>query len=129
MGFLEDHTNWAARFKTYVKPLYSGTYTITVNHDDGSHFIWNGVSRVNRYGAYRKFFDSFSVTLTEGIFYPFEIRYVQIAFGKSLGVRWSGPSTPYQVIPNSRYFILNTLDPFPIMWLWLALLDTPEQTQ
>jgi cysteine-rich repeat protein len=96
--------NWAARFKTYVKPLYSGTYTITVNHDDGSNFIWNGASRVNRYGEYGGFSDSFSVTLTEGIFYFFEIRYVQILFGKSLGVRWSGPSTSYQVIPNSRYF-------------------------
>jgi hypothetical protein len=115
MGFLEDHTNWAARFKTYVKPLYSGTYTITVNHDDGSHFIWNGVSRVNRYGAYRKFFDSFSVTLTEGIFYPFEIRYVQILFGKSLGCDGVDQVPHTKLSQILDIFILNTLDPFPIM--------------
>jgi hypothetical protein len=96
--------NWGARFKTYVKPIYSGTYTINVNHDDGSNFIWNGVSKLNRYQEYGEFTDSFSVTLTAGTFYPFEIRYYQFNYGKALKVRWSGPSTSYQVIPSSMYF-------------------------
>jgi cysteine-rich repeat protein len=96
--------DWMARFNTYIRPIHSGTYSFTVNNDDGSYFRFNEVVYINRYGHPGNFADSFSVTLTAGTFYPFEIRYFQISAGKLLIVKWSGPSTSYQVIPSSMYF-------------------------
>jgi cysteine-rich repeat protein len=95
---------WAARFNTYVKPMYSGTYTINVKHNDGSYLEWDGVVKFDRYEEYGGHIDAFSVTLTAGTFYPLEIRYYHFDFTKELIVEWSGPSTSYQVIPSSVYY-------------------------
>jgi hypothetical protein len=105
-----DH--WVARFNTYLRPIHSGTYTFDVIHDDGSTFILGGVAYVSKYriGGGN---DIFSVTLTAGTFYPFEILFHQYDGPKALVVRWSGPSTPFQVIPSSMYFYPEYLGSIP----------------
>jgi cysteine-rich repeat protein len=115
-GLPGQNDNWSAKFTTYIRPPYSGTYSINVAQDNWVSFFWDGVLRINKFGMHDVWDDNFAVTLTAGQLYPIEINFVEFDGYAYVIVSWSGPNTPFQVIPSSACFLptFSALQPYQV---------------
>jgi hypothetical protein len=96
--------NVASYFYMKLRAPVTGSYTFTLDHDDGSDLIFNGVTRINRSGTGWVWNDSFTVSLTAGQFYLIKIKHLEMTIGALLKLYWAYPGQVKTIIPSKRKY-------------------------
>jgi hypothetical protein len=94
---------WSLRLTSYVKAPYTGTFSIDTLRDDEIDFKWDGVLKINNFGLPGPQQSSFDVEMIAGQYYPFEIKFTNWVGPKYIMMSWSGPNTPFDIIPASAF--------------------------
>jgi hypothetical protein len=96
--------NFSARWIGYVMPQYSETYKFYATADDGVR-VW-----VNDKLIIDAWKDQWSTTYTGNIFllanhkYAIRVEYYEHSGTASINLKWSSPSTPKEIIPQSQLY-------------------------
>ena len=90
---------FAFKFDGFIDIETSGTYTFYTSSDDGSKLYIDGREIVNNDGTHGREEKSGQVTLAAGR-HAIEVTYFEKWGGETLEVRYKGPGTSKQVIPN-----------------------------
>jgi GLEYA domain len=110
--------NYSARSRGYVRPMVTGLYTIWISSDDAGFFSLgaaNGstcglpvsVSNAAYSGAQGASGASYTVNLTAGVAYPYEMGYSEGVGGDYIQIDWSVGGSARSVIPASVIFAEN----------------------
>jgi hypothetical protein len=92
---------WSVRFNGQVRSAFNETYTFYVTGDDGWRLRINGVLLAEDWSPHGMREVSGSVALAAGAMNSIELEFFQNQGGQGLELRWSSPSTPYDLIPQS----------------------------
>ena len=95
---------FSVRWTGQVIPLYSETYTFYTMSDDGIRLWVNGQQIINNWTDHAPFENSGTIALTAGQRYDIRLEYYENALGAQIQLRWSSPSQPKQIIPQSQLF-------------------------
>jgi hypothetical protein len=87
-----------------VQAEFSETYTFYTSSDDGARLWVNGVQLVSDWTAGGVRENGGSISLTAGSGYSIVMEYFDNTGGAVAQLSWSSPSTPKQIIPQSRLF-------------------------
>lgn len=98
---------------TQLKAPYTETYSFTLNHDDGSKFLLDGVTKVDRQGISGAHTDTFTASLVAGEYYDVFIYYYQDGGPAKMKLSWSSASISSQIIPSTYYHYVQYLGSSP----------------
>ena len=84
-------TNWSAKWTGTLTPPTSGSYTFSLNSDDGSRLIIGGQQVVNNWYDQGPTTRTGSVTLTAGQPVSIEVDYYQAGGGSNASLGWQVP--------------------------------------
>jgi len=94
--------NFSVRWSGYVTPDYTQMYTFYVKTDDGVRVWVNNKLLINQWNDHSAHEYKASIQLSKSEKYPVKIEYYE-HFGQAVSqFRWSSPSTPKQIIPQSH---------------------------
>lgn len=110
--------NYSARSRGYIRPTVTGTYTIWISSDDAGFFslgaanaatcgLATSVSNAGYSGAQGATGASFTVALTAGVAYPYEMGYSEGGGGDYIQIDWSVGGSARAVIPPAVIFAEN----------------------
>jgi PA14 domain/Galactose oxidase-like, Early set domain/Glyoxal oxidase N-terminus len=99
-----NSSKFSVRWTGTVQAELSETYTFYTSSDDGARLWVNGVQLVSDWTAGGVRENSGSITLTAGSGYSIVMEYFDNTGSASAQLSWSSPSTPKQIIPQSRLF-------------------------
>jgi hypothetical protein len=110
--------NYSARSRGYIRPTITGTYTIWISSDDAGFFSLGAanastcglsvsVSNAGYSGAQGSTGASFTVALTAGVAYPYEMGYSEGAGGDYIQIDWSVGGSARAVVPAAVIFAEN----------------------
>src|SRR5262249_48387688 len=88
----------------FIKPLFSQTYTIFIQHDDGARVYINNVPIIDQFADTAPIEHSGTISLVAGQLYPIHIDYRESAQGARAILSWQSASQAKQVIPASQLF-------------------------
>lgn len=101
---LAGNTNFSALWTGQVQAQYTENYTFTVLADDGVRLWVNGQLLANSWVTQGTTAFSGTIALSAGQKYSIMMEYFQGNGGYYAQLRWSSPSTPDQVIPQSQLY-------------------------
>ncbi|SCD32604.1 beta-glucosidase, partial [Streptomyces sp. DvalAA-14] len=84
-------TNWSVKWTGTLAPPTSGSYTFSLNSDDGSRLFINGQQIVNNWGDHGPTTKTGTVTLTAGQPVSIEVDYYQGGGGSNVSLGWQVP--------------------------------------
>jgi glucose/arabinose dehydrogenase len=99
-----DGDTFSVRWQGQVQPEFSETYTFYTDSDDGVRLWINGQLLVDNWTDHAPTEDSGTITLTAGQMYSLRLEFYENLAGATARLLWSSPSTPKNVIPQSRLF-------------------------
>jgi GLEYA domain len=110
--------NYSARSRGYIRPTVTGTYTIWISSDDAGFFslgaanastcgLNTSVSNAGYSGGQGASGASFTVVLTAGVAYPYEMGYSEGAGGDYIQIDWSVGGSARAVVPAAVVFAEN----------------------
>lgn len=110
--------NYSARSRGYIRPTVTGAYTIWISSDDAGFFSLgaaNGstcglpinIANAGYSGAQGASGASYTVALTAGVAYPYEMGYSEGAGGDYIQIDWSVGGSARAVIPATVIFAEN----------------------
>lgn len=105
--------NFTVRWEGTVQPRFDETYTFSTTSDDGTRLWVNGVQLVDVWQDGGANMGSGSIDLKAGQRYAIRVEYYEHLEGASIRLRWSSPSTPLQLIPQSQLYPLGAPSPTP----------------
>ncbi len=94
---------FSVRWEGTVTPLYSETYTFSVEHDDGARLWVNNLTTplidqwVDGPGTHTA-----TIALTAGVAYPIKLEFYDLVNVSKIKLRWQSASQAFQIIPQSR---------------------------
>lgn len=94
--------NFSIRWDGWVVPDYTGTFTFYTKSDDGVRLWVNNQSLVSNWTDHAPTENSGSIALTAGVPVPLRMEFYERASGAVAELRWSGPGTPKQIIPQKN---------------------------
>lgn len=109
-------TTYSARWTGQVLADFTETYTFETEADDGVRLWVNNVLLVDDYVDQGSTKRSGTITLTAGTRYDIKMDYYQDGGGADAHLRWSSPSTPYEVIPQDHLFAGGDLGLGGLAW-------------
>ncbi|WP_370343281.1 glycoside hydrolase family 3 C-terminal domain-containing protein [Catenulispora sp. MAP5-51] len=86
-------TSWSAKWTGTLTAPTTGTYTFSLNSDDGSRLLVNGQTIVDNWSDHASTTAYGTVTLTAGQPVPVEVDYYQNGGGSNLSLGWEPPGT------------------------------------
>jgi hypothetical protein len=96
---------FGVRWTGFVRAQYSETYTFYTDADDGVKLWVNGQLIVDNWQVQPDTQESGTVSLTAGQLVPIQIEYYENGEGPAtMALQWSGPSQPFQAIPQSQLY-------------------------
>ena len=84
-------TNWSAKWTGTLTPPSSGSYTFSLNSDDGSRLFINGQQVINNWADQGPTTKTGTVTLTSGQPVSIEVDYYQAGGGSNVSLGWQIP--------------------------------------
>ncbi|MGH7215335.1 MAG: PA14 domain-containing protein, partial [Tepidisphaeraceae bacterium] len=96
-----------------VQAQFSQTYTFHTLSDDGVRLFVNGQKLIENWTNHPATENSGSITLVAGQKYDIRIEYYENVGNAVMQLRWSGPSTPKQVVPTSQLYPSASPQPPP----------------
>lgn len=97
-------TGFSVRWDGQVQARWNETYTFSTNSDDGVRVWVNGVQIINSWYDGGNVVGTGTVALKAGQKVPIRIEYYQNLGGASMHLRWSSPSTPLALVPQSQLY-------------------------
>ena len=88
-----DGTNWSAKMTGTLTAPTTGSYTFSLNSDDGSRLLVNGQKIVDNWSDHGSTTAFGTVTLTAGQQVPVEVDYYQKKGGSNVSLGWELPGT------------------------------------
>lgn len=101
--FASRHTGW-------LKIDTAGSYTLSINSDDGSRLFLDGAVLINNDGLHGMQERSATVTLTAG-HHHLKVEFFEQGGGAGLEFRWSGPGIAKQIVPVSALWQEDSVAP------------------
>ena len=98
------NTNYTARWYGQVRPPTTGSYTFSINSDDGSFLFLSGALVISNGGYHGDVELFYTVTLTGGQLYTIHMDMFQGGGGATAQLSWSGPSITKQIIPQANLY-------------------------
>jgi hypothetical protein len=110
--------NYSARSRGYIRPTVTGTYTIWISSDDAGFFSLGAanastcglpvsISNAGYSGAQGATGASYTVALTAGVAYPYEMGYSEGGGGDYIQIDWSVGGSARAVVPAAVIFAEN----------------------
>ena len=97
-------TGFSVRWEGQVQARWNETYTFVTNSDDGVRVWVNGVQLINLWQDGGQNVGMGTIALKAGQKVPIRIEYYQNLGAASMHLRWSSPSTPLQLVPQSQLY-------------------------
>jgi len=94
--------NFSVRWRAWVIPEYTDTYTFFTTTDDGARLWVNDTMLVNSWVNQGPTTWSGDIHLVAGQKYPLTMEYFENGGGASAQLSWKTPSTPQIIIPEAR---------------------------
>jgi hypothetical protein len=95
---------FSVRWTGQVQPQFSETYTFYTDSDDGVRLWVNGQLIINNWTNHAPTENSGALSLSAGQKVDLKMEYYENGGGAVAKLLWSSPSTPKQVVPQSRLF-------------------------
>lgn len=96
---------FSARWTGWITPQYNETYTFYARTDDGVRLWVNDQLLIDRWTDQTSAVEtSGNITLSAGQKYSIKMEYYENKNNATAELRWSSPSTPKQIIPQSQLF-------------------------
>lgn len=95
--------NFSTRWTGYVYVDTPGQYTFFTESDDGVRVTLNGKQVINNWTQHATTENSASLYLNNGIGYPIQIEYNELAGASTIQLLWSGPNISKQVVPGGNF--------------------------
>jgi hypothetical protein len=108
---------FSARWTGQVLADFSETYTFETEADDGVRLWVNNVLLVDDFVDQGPTKTSGTITLVAGQRYDIKMDYYEDGGGAVAHLRWSSPSTPYEVIPQDHLFAGGDLGLGGMAWI------------
>ncbi|KAA2254484.1 glycosyl hydrolase [Solihabitans fulvus] len=86
-------TGWSAKWTGTVTPPVSGSYTFSLNSDDGSRLLVGGQRIIDNWGDHAPLTVTGTVTLTANQPVPIEVDYYQNGGGSNVTLGWQPPGS------------------------------------
>jgi hypothetical protein len=99
-------TEFSTQWTGQIMPLYSASYTISTNSDDGVRVYLSGTQVINDWNDHPATIDAATLTLTAGQLYDINVQYYQNGGGYICQLLWqaSGAGLAQQIIPQSQMY-------------------------
>ncbi len=97
---------FSVRWTGQVQPKTSEVYTFFTDSDDGVRLWVDGKLVIDRWNDHALTTDQASVSLVAGRRYDVKLEYYENAWDAQIGLQWSSPTVPKQVIPASALFAM-----------------------
>ena len=97
-----DH--FSVRWKGKVQPYSSETYKFEAETDDGIRVWVNGVQIINQWVDQVDVKSTGTIALLAGVKYDIVIEYYSDVGNALVKLRWSSPTTPSQIIPETEFY-------------------------
>jgi hypothetical protein len=98
------HDRFSIRWTGFVVPVYTEAYTFYTASDDGARLWVDTKQLVNQWVDQPLTEKKGTIALIAGRRYPIRIDYYEHTGDAYMSLRWSSPSQPKQVIPQSQLF-------------------------
>ncbi len=99
---------FSVRWTGRLQPLYSQTYTLFTNSDDGVRLRVNGQLLIDNWTDHGPTEDSATIALTAGQLYDFTLEYYDNTGGAVIQLLWSSASQAKGAIPSSQLYVVDT---------------------
>ncbi len=96
--------SFSVRWTGAIKAPTSGTFTFYTQSDEGVRMWVNGVLIIDNWTAHASLEDSGMISLVAGTKYTIILEYYEGSGQSQIELRYSGPATPKQIIPQSVLF-------------------------
>jgi hypothetical protein len=93
--------NFSVRWTGEVEAAFTETYTFYTNSDDGVRLWVDGKRLINNWTDHGNTEDNGTIDLVAGNFYSFKMEMYENGGDAVAQLRWSGPHTPKQIIPQA----------------------------
>jgi len=95
---------FSVRWDGQIQARWNETYTFSTTSDDGVRVWVNGVQLINAWYDGGNVVGSGSIALKAGQKVPIRIEYYDNTQGANIRLRWSSPSTPLALVPQSQLY-------------------------
>ena len=92
---------FSARWSGQVEAAFTETYTFYTNSDDGVRLWIGGQQLVNNWTNHAATENKGTIDLVAGTTYSLQMEYYEDGGGAVAELRWSGPRTPKQLVPQA----------------------------
>ncbi|MFB6342743.1 family 43 glycosylhydrolase [Saccharicrinis sp. FJH62] len=96
--------NFSVRWRGYVQPLFSETYTFYITSDNGRRLKIGNTTLVNKWLEDWGFEYSNTVKLTAGEKVPIEVDFFSATGDANINLYWSSASNPKRLVPQSQLY-------------------------
>lgn len=96
---------FSVRWRGWLLPKYSETYTLTSTSDDGVRVWVNGAAVISQWNAHSSQQDSGNVNLTAGVPVEVVVEYFEGSGNAEMRLAWQSASQPLQIIPADRWSV------------------------
>lgn len=103
-----NRENFKAIYSGKLIPLYSETYTITLEANDTARLIFEGVNAISS-GS-----NHWDIPLTAGVEYPITLFFLGITGDNSVSLKWESTSQAFSVVPEAQLRADSYILPDPI---------------
>ncbi|CAI2366610.1 unnamed protein product [Moneuplotes crassus] len=93
----------SAKFRSYLRPNISGTYTIYTNSDRGARLYVEGTAKINYWNSNTNGLRGFSMALTKDTNYYIEAHYQETTSSTYYYLEWIVPGTSRIVVPPANF--------------------------
>jgi hypothetical protein len=100
-------TNYSVSWAGEVQPIFSETYTFETESSDGVTLTVNGQEIINHWQTQADTKWTGTIALTAGTKYQIVLQYENLSNTADVYLRWSSPSQPYQIIPETQLYPTN----------------------
>lgn len=95
---------FSIRWKGFIVPLYTEIYTFYTASDDGARLWVDNTQLINQWVDQPLTEKKGIIALIAGKRYPIRLDYYKNTGLAYMSLRWSSPTQPKQVIPQSQFF-------------------------
>ena len=99
---------FTVRWDGFIQARWDETYTFSTTSDDGTRVWVDGQQLINVWQDGGANVGSGSIALKAGQKVPIRVEYYEGIGGASIRLRWSSPSTPLQLVPQSQLYPAGT---------------------
>ncbi|MBN2443242.1 MAG: glycoside hydrolase family 9 protein [Spirochaetales bacterium] len=120
---------WSVRWEGELEPVYTDTYTLYENSDDGCRVFINNQAVIDEWNDGAAEEKSGTISLNAGQRYPFRVEFFENGGDASITVSWSSAYQEKEIIPQSRLYSDSpdpTPDPTPVVTNPPAVTDPPQ---